>query len=52
MSSAARLPAISERRVEAIGLLDLLSLFICLNVYWCSDDYQCTQSNNKAASGI
>ena len=51
MSSAARLPAVRERSVKAIGLLKLLGLFISVNSYGCSDDCQCTQSNNKAASG-
>ena len=46
----ARLPTICTRSLEAIGLLKLLGLFICLNAYRGSDDGQCTQNNNKAAS--
>ena len=50
MASTASLPAVSHRASGAIGLLELLGLFVCLNSYWCSDDCQCTQNNNKAAS--
>ena len=50
MASTASLPAVSHRASGAIGLLELLGLFVCLSSYWCSDDCQCTQSNNKAAS--
>ena len=50
MALTASLPAVSHRASGAIGLLELLGLFVCLNAYWCSDDCQCTQGNNKAAS--
>ena len=51
MASSAGLPAIGACCAEAIGLLELLGLRVCVNAYRCSDDYQRTQSSNEAASG-
>jgi hypothetical protein len=43
--STARLPAISSRSGEAIALLKLLGLLVCLNSHWCSDNSDASQNN-------
>jgi len=46
----AAFPAISAGSGEAVGLLKLPSLLVCLNRRWCSDDRHKTKSNADAAS--